>query len=1627
MNHSIKQRFGKTKRVCAFLMCLVMLFGMLPLTIPSADAAPNAASWETPYMNKLLSWNIMRGDQYGNLNPKRAITRAEYVSMMNRAFGYTQVAKQPFKDVHSEDWFADDIAIAAHAGYFKGTSKTTASPLATLTREEAATMLCRNLMLRPEAAEDLAFKDSHLAHSWSRGFIKAAAEKGILKGDPAGTFRPRQHITRGEVASMLVHVIGTPIQSPGTYSSSVSGNLMVSSSDVTLDNLTVTGDLYITAGVGLGRIDLNNVEVLGQIIVCGAGESDKGNPSIILKNTTAREMIVDSPTNQYVTIRAIGATDIDKVSVRTNAFLENRGAGRHGFHAIKLDGEDGLKLDLAGNIHEAITITPKSLVTVGSGTVGKLTVDETAVDSKVVISQGAVVEELNLDTATTVSGKGDIGTLRVNAPGCIVEMLPDIIIIRPGITANIAGIVMDSALAEQMTDSPRILSGYPRLPDIAPKQVETVFRTNKPGTLYWAVRLSGDGPFVADDLIHPPTYGGKIVKSGSLAIKDANEDVAQKINGLNIGNSYVLSAVLVDARGDKSPVKTTYFTTPDDSKPAFAAGYPKPSTISNSFVMFDVAATKTCNMYWAIYKKGLPAPTANDFKDGTLSGAVTSGKRKLIRSEEDNVLMGNRDINASDALKEVTEYDAYFFLTDSINESSVIKVTVKTADRTPPVFRTNYPRISKIQAKALDGEAMINENGKVYWALVRRGTENYPQTNPGLDADAQEFDKKLQIKGGMYALASGSFNAKQDKVANFKINNLEPEAAYDIYFVAEDEAGNLSEITTILNAKTLDSSAPELVELRFSKANDKGVPLANTDVTLVFSEDIYSRQTQLSLAEMYASGKVDFTIAGDKDQTKITWKQVIESMFVFQNMDMPTDQRDQMLQIGDLGRTSISVRINDAGQTELTFYNQALQLRSGTNYRFKLNDVTDSSNNIMPANTYSDTFRILDAQVDFSKLDYTSADIGQLNPIGIEASLSMIPYAKSTGNVAPGTRYDLIIASDTTISFKLYRREYVEGAAWNLVETTSPDNIITITKTPGQKWSGTSVNYAEGIDSADYPALKDLANGYEYAIEFTSINLNDDRNKWDATVNLYFFCAAGSSNALSNLVTGGSISETRWQKDVIEDKKVASIGNPSDFTIDVRRVNQNAPMFLAGYPRVQPGDSITRIDYMLDRKADVYYVVAPTNILSPSPLTPQDIIDIGNFPDHTTAEQKLLGPGKRDPQGITMPTTQNIMHPTSYSPENGYRTGSVKYSGSGQASFTVENLEPNRDYYIYFVLMGSYKDPSPVWCYKFNTKDVVPPMLTANSADGQAAITITPAAGQPSVEAELHWLLYPQATDTGYPPLFSTVIKDGKKAIEMMESEAFNEWKDDSGKFGDYTGSATFKEALWQIMQGGSNASPAPDQNGSKRNFSGTTTVIDKELLQPEPTKYLFIVAAKNELGGMPVFRVVKNIQKVNREGPLVYSMHTSSVFDNGKKFYSGTLTVTFDTELYVFGNDMKAPQKYTPIKSQEGDLFPAPPRLEYTPVSSLNPTRVLGIKYKDFQVGDTLTITPTCQEGGQTVGGYFSNKAGYMRTDGSVTFELRRKLDQDGQEMPEGPNNVEFVLADGTTSETNPKPEAKP
>ena len=678
----------KTKRVprCAALFLAAVLCA---LTLCAASRPAQAADWMEPYLEQVVEWGVMRGDSSGNLNPDREITRAEFVTLINRAFGYTETGPNPFSDVLPTDWFAEDITIAYQAGYFNGTTETTASPLNYVTREQAAALLGRSLRLKGAAGANTNFEDGNQIGTWSRALVQEAADLGIIQGYGDNTFRPTQRITRGQVACFLVRALGTLINEPGEQTAGgVYGNMTINTAGVKLKDTTITGNLYLTGGVGLGNVELENVTVLGKIVLCGAGEAEKGENSVILRNVIADSFEVDSLTDQFLTVRAEGLTDIGATTVRTSSYLEDLTDDGLGLRVITLDGESGTRLQLAGNIKEVIDRTPNSDLQIVQGLAHTVTMDERATGSRLNIDNSASIKDLNLDTGTPVTGTGSIGHLNVNAAGSNVETLPDTITVRPGINSTIKGENMDSTAAAESSEDPRLLSGYPIMRDVAPTTATAVFSTNKRGTVHWAVTALTDGSLSEEQLMNPTANSSRILRNGTLNAAASNTELTARVTGLTRDGSYYLSALLVDARGRRSPVKVTAFTTPDDTTPAFAAGYPYTILTTDKeneqVVQLMAMTTKDCQMYYALLPNNSTAPTQADLKAAAVTGNLGYG---VVDMKKNTPLLVPK-VNTS-YLQEQTTYSLYLWLNDADNgkSSAITRLQVTTLDKTPPYSR----------------------------------------------------------------------------------------------------------------------------------------------------------------------------------------------------------------------------------------------------------------------------------------------------------------------------------------------------------------------------------------------------------------------------------------------------------------------------------------------------------------------------------------------------------------------------------------------------------------------------------------------------------------------------------------------------------------------------------------------------------------------------------------------------------------------------------------------------------------------------------------------------------------------------------------------------------------------------
>lgn len=1242
---TIKSRL--LRRGLAGILSLALLLSLIPSSILTAGAA----GWEDQYIQTLVDWGVMRGDIGGNMAPTRSITRAEFVTMMNRAYGYKKMGGHPFTDVKLTSWYNDDIDIGYNIGYFKGTSPTTASPNDTLTREQAAVLLARNMMLQPTVGETLGFSDSRSLSEWSRGLVGAAAENGIISGYDDGSFQPFRNITRGEVAAMLVRAIGTPIQDAGDHAlGNVYGNVTVNTAGVKLRDGVIAGNLYLTGGIDLGDVLLENVTVLGQIIVSGGGESNSSESSVILRNVVADGMIVDSIGEQFVTIRAEGNTDIPTTTVRTNAYVDDSSLPGYGLSYIELDGEDGALYQLAGNIKNVINRTPGSDLQIVQGVADKVTVDEAAKGSSVLVDGDAQVGDLNLDTGTDVTGTGDIKNLNVGAAGSTVEQLPDNIVIRPGIEADIAGSNMNSTQGAQSSAEPKLLAGYPAVRKIAPQSAELVFRVNKPGTIYWAVSAVADGSVSEADLLEPPVYGNKVLASGKVTATAANTDYTAAVNKLTSGGSYYVTAMLVDGRDEHSPIKVTSFTTPDDSVPAFATGYPVMTLVTTEIAQVTVMTTKSCLLYYALLPKGAKAPTEAEFKSAAIPGNLGYGSQSVTK----NVTI---PINVNSVpLEEKTDYVLYLWLVDhdGAQKSKVTALPFTTLDETPP--NVTYMSQTDEGPNSVKLEYTIDESpADLIWAIVTEGNHGQKQflnydwdeiPEPGdenrftLDFKGDEASlmaAKARLVSGTGALTSGVSRTSPFTISNNALAYANAKtSSFVVYYIAHDRAtasANLSEQIKGIRVHTEDTIKPT-VELRFTNPDNTEVserPQANADVRIIFSESVKGTTTKdkdifLSLYNDVKQTGEEAGNAPDDTEKQDAYNTARNALAKALNTYMKlytgdpdsqhqeaavrdqdnentvgtnwvVDWRNAIVETLDDGSGRVQVRLPQVRYANGTpdLANSALNLASGASYYFHLAGIFDLATppNELDPSPCDLKFTTRFAKVSLSPGDELTMD-GVTNPPNPSNDPARIDYhfiaePQDVANMNDeGMRWDMLIWADTSMEVTLYSRD--PGGTW------APMCTLDIPVDQNQGFTYRSVNkWLTGTanPTPDFGILQDITKK-EYAVHVNKLEGVDDFTSWNQTASIRVSIVAGTRSLLSNQVINGS---TQAEYDEALKLGVISVGTPDPFTMSKLFTDSNAPD-INNKPTISVGDVGAEITMTLNRPGQVYYLIIPLSNLS---------------------------------------------------------------------------------------------------------------------------------------------------------------------------------------------------------------------------------------------------------------------------------------------------------------------------------------------------------------------------------------------------------------------------------------------
>lgn len=424
--------------VCVLALALIFGSGFNNFTVHADNTANGQGAgfsdveghWAKEQIEDWSGKGLVSGYDDGTFKPERGVTRAEFITFVNRAYGLTAKVRADFSDVSPQDWFAEEVAKAVAAGYISGYDDGTMRPAAEISRLEAAVILYKVLRLGSLDNERwvAGFNDSGSIAAWGREYVNSAVAGGYFSGYPDGTFKPDRVITRAETVALLGKAVGTLYNAQGIFGpeegrETAAGNVTVSVSGVTLQNLVIEGDLFLTAGIGDGDFEADGVVVKGRTVVSGGGEE-----SVVFNNTSLEEVIV-YVVDGKVRIVAKGDTDIGNVVLESGAFLQEEDLTGDGFGDVQvLVIKPGESIELEGDFDSVKIETAVKVSITGDTRIKKLEVYEGAEGTKIDTEKDAVIETLTLDGAADVTGQGTIKTAYINTDDYSFDKEPEKIV-----------------------------------------------------------------------------------------------------------------------------------------------------------------------------------------------------------------------------------------------------------------------------------------------------------------------------------------------------------------------------------------------------------------------------------------------------------------------------------------------------------------------------------------------------------------------------------------------------------------------------------------------------------------------------------------------------------------------------------------------------------------------------------------------------------------------------------------------------------------------------------------------------------------------------------------------------------------------------------------------------------------------------------------------------------------------------------------------------------------------------------------------------------------------------------------------------------------------------------------------
>ena len=167
--------------------------------------------WASPYIIELSKRGVLTGFADNTFQPNQPITRAEFASMVQKAFEKPKFKPTlKFSDIPANYGAAPAIDEAIQTGFMTGYPKGLFKPNQQIPRLELQVALATGLNLPPTATNQAlaAYTDANAVPKWATDKIAAAIAAGIVVSDTtAGQLKPKQVATRADAAALIYQAL----------------------------------------------------------------------------------------------------------------------------------------------------------------------------------------------------------------------------------------------------------------------------------------------------------------------------------------------------------------------------------------------------------------------------------------------------------------------------------------------------------------------------------------------------------------------------------------------------------------------------------------------------------------------------------------------------------------------------------------------------------------------------------------------------------------------------------------------------------------------------------------------------------------------------------------------------------------------------------------------------------------------------------------------------------------------------------------------------------------------------------------------------------------------------------------------------------------------------------------------------------------------------------------------------------------------------------------------------------------------------------------------------------------------------------------------------------------------------